>query len=276
MRRCGANLAARWKIRRAAPRVLWAFAIPLAYGFYWYLRALLWLMQHPNDRPGVFTAITMGLLLGWILGSVLMSAGTISRERETGTWNGLRLTLLSERSILGAKIIAPVIACVVYSLPVLPLILLCWPEHWGVTHRHDSDAGAVQWLLAFALLLAVALECSCLGTWWSQRAKSTASATGATLGTLCVVWIVIPILASALLRYETQSGFENAMIYWHPFVGLMELLNQPRHYPYNEGLQPILLKQSFVWMMLFHVGVAATFFALTLRRFRRANRLERD
>ena len=30
------ELAARWKIRRAAPRVLWAFAIPITFGFYWY------------------------------------------------------------------------------------------------------------------------------------------------------------------------------------------------------------------------------------------------
>ncbi len=271
------ELAARWKIRRASSRVLWAFALPIAYGFYWYLRALLWLWRNPTDRPGVFIATSMGFLLGWILSSVLMSAGTISRERETGTWNGLRLTLLSERSILTAKVVAPVVACAIYSLPLLPLILFCWPDHLGVIHRHYSDAGLVQWLLALVLLLAVTLECSCLGVWWSQRARSTASATGATLGTLCVLWIVIPILVGQLLRYESQNTFENFMIYWHPFVGLIELLNQPSHYSYDYGAQNLIsLKQSFMLMMLFHLSVATTFFALALRRFRRANRLERN
>ena len=273
------ELAARWKIRRAAPRVLWAFALPVAYGFYWYLRALIWLLRNPDDRPEVFVAVSMTLLLGWVLCSVLMSAGTISRERETGTWNGLRLTLLSERSILTAKIIAPVVACVVYSLPFLPLIVFCWPEQLGIVHHHESDAGLVQWFLALALLLVVALECSCLGVWWSQRAKSTATATGAALATLCIVWIVLPILASALLQYPGSRSFEDAASYWHPFVGLVELLRQPQHYSYNDGAiaqTSILLKQSFALMMLWHLGVAATFFALTLRRFRRANHLERD
>ena len=135
----------------------------------------------------------------------------------------------------------------------------------------------MQWLLVGALLVAIVLECSCVGVWWSQRAKSTASATGATLGTFCVVWIVVPILFAALLHSPTSRSFEDAMFYWHPFVGVIELLTQPTHYPYNyDSEQPILLAQHFTWMMSFHLGVAATFFALTLRRFRRANRLERD
>ena len=268
------ELASCWKTRTPTRRAMYILALPVFFTSCGVLCSLFLLWQSPEifKAADIFLSLTMVFSVVWIMGCALMGAGTIARERESGTWNGLRLTLLSERSILTAKVVAPVVACVIYSLPIAPLmILFCWPNHLGVSENALSDAGLLQWLMSWALMLAIALECTCLGAWWSQRAQSSAQASGATLGTLGVAWIVIPVLAGSV--FNLQSA-----IIWHPMYGLMEILTRSGQNGFfasgaNAYLTP--LWPSFFGMLLWHLSVAALFFTLTLRRFRRANRLDR-
>ena len=266
------ELGACWKTRTPTRRALAFLSVPVfftACGMLWSL-FLLWQSPEMFKAADIFLSLTMVFSIVWIMGCALMGAGTIARERETGTWNGLRLTLLSERSILTAKVLAPVVACVIYSLPILPLMMVfCWPDHVGITQTALADAGLVQWLMSWALMIAVALECSCLGAWWSQRAQSSAQASGAMLGTLGVAWIAIPALAGSLFSMKSA-------IFWHPIAGLMEILTRSgQNGFFGSGGDLMPLWPLFFGMLMWHLGVAALFFALTLRRFRAANRLER-
>ncbi len=266
------ELASCWKTRTPTRRALWILSVPVFFTACCLLWSLFLLWQSPeNFKPAdIFLTMTLLFSVVWIMGCALMGAGTIARERETGTWNGLRLTLLSERSILTAKVVAPVVACLVYSLPILPLLIVfCWPEHLGVSNVALSDAGFTQWLMSWILMICVALECCCLGAWWSQRAQTSAQASGATLGTLAVAWLVLPILSGTLLKMS------NAWL-WHPIYGLFEILTRPASGGlFSVGNDVAPLWPRFFGMTVWHLGVAALFFLPTLQRFRRANRLER-
>ena len=266
------ELASCWKTRTPTRRALWILSVPVFFTACGVLMSLFLLWQNPEvfKRADIFLSMTMVFFVVWMMGCALMGAGTIARERETGTWNGLRLTLLSERSILTAKVVAPVVACVVYSLPILPLLIVfCWPDHLGISQAALSDAGFTQWLMSWALMICVALECCCLGAWRSQRAQTSAQASGATLGTLAVAWAVVPILMGNFLPVQS-------MIIYHPIYGLMEILTRSNQYGFfASGSEVAALWPKFFCMMLWHLSVAAIFFALTLRRFRCANCLER-
>jgi len=148
-------------------------------------------MLDPVGRGGGAQGV---LIMEWVLGVVLVgtfAAAGFAREREAGTWEGVRLSLLSSGEITRTKWLSPLIAYALLSSPLWLLLFGYLPiGSWNGTPARVMFGDAL--VVASSLVLV-----SAIASWVSLRARSTTSATCWTLGILLFLLAGLPILGQS-------------------------------------------------------------------------------
>ena len=183
---------------------------------YFYLRALWGALFIRDEREIIWWIICFVALTVVALTSAVSGANAFTREREIRTWESLRLSLLSSREIVSAKLGAVLIGFAVFTLPTWPLLLPCIRHLW----KHDEQregVSLVQALLCFSLIAATGICYTLWGMFWSWRCRKTTSATGWTLGSLFFALVFAP--AFLLTAFSGSSG-DITWNFYNPFVSM--------------------------------------------------------
>jgi ABC-type transport system involved in multi-copper enzyme maturation permease subunit len=197
------------------------------------------------------------MLVLFIVTAAMIGARSFTREREAGTWNGLYLSLLSPREILAGKVLAPLIGCTYYSLPLWPIMAVC-VDYTRWSHARDGFGNyspSVSLSQATATLCILAAAGWCYAAWGmliSRLCRHTASATAWTLATLLVALVGVPFLLESLgldekfygMLLRTNSSYWHVwrlvplfLRLWHPVFAMASLHTAPYSYigPYYYG-----------------------------------------
>jgi ABC-type transport system involved in multi-copper enzyme maturation permease subunit len=225
---------------RAVPSYVLAVEALLALAVaYFYVRAIFWAIFEPDSRSVIWWVIAFTALFILMVAVPVMGAGAFTRERESGTFESLFLSVLSNREVVIAKIGAPLLSCVLFSTPLLPLLLLCirtvnYQPNWGANGISISQAiGTVL------VLTASAFSCGSFGMLISWYCKRTSAAIGWTLGGLFTILAVLPLLWQLI---ATPSG---ALWILHPMFGLAAV-SDPRNIDYAlHNTDPIVISALF-------------------------------
>ena len=209
----------RGKFRMRQPP-LWVLIFELGLALfvgYFYLRTLWGALFIPAERTAIWWILNFIGLSVVALTAAVSGANGFTRERELKTWESLRMSLLSPREIVTAKLGAAMIGFAVFTLPFWPLLLPCIRH---VSSTSSSDAVGIslaQALVCFGLLAATGICYTLWGMFWSWRSRKTTAATGWTLGTLFFALIFAPAFVA-----ETLSGSDSNEWLWslHPFVAM--------------------------------------------------------
>ena len=143
---------------------------------YFYGYALWTAWTQPQSRDIIWWIISSIALLILMIACGVMGAHGFARERESGTWEGVQLSLLSASEILRGKIGGILVGCLLFTLPFWPLLLLCLRIHetgysgGGVSLR---QVGATAMILA-----ATAWAFTVFGLWISWRNQKSAASSG--------------------------------------------------------------------------------------------------
>ncbi len=218
------DLRAKLLFRRPSPVALffqlWLLA-GLAYAYYWLLREAYSIKP---DNEAMWALINGGALFGLIIAPAVVGATAITREHESGTWQGVRLSLLSAGEIIFAKQVA--------SLAITPLlILLILPFVPACLLASESYNRITLWEMSLTFLLhaATAWFAAAWGLSISNRCRKTAAATSWTLGSLFLLLIIAPGVISWALYDITDSTSARAMLDFlasaHPFGAFSQLLD---------------------------------------------------
>lgn len=205
---------------RQAP--LWALFIQAALGvviLYYYLRTLWWAIFEPHYHEGIWWALSFIGLLLVMFATAIMGAGAFTREREQGTWEALNLSLVTPGEIIRGKLGASLLACLVYSIPLWPLMIPCirYVEYSGPNYGPRFSITLVQ---AVATLLIVSATAWCYTLWgmfWSWKCRHTTAAIGWTIGTLFFALVFVPFFFQS--AFSSSPG-NNPLSFFHPLIAL--------------------------------------------------------
>lgn len=218
----------RWRV--ASPLM----GVALAFAGLWflisYVTALASIMFEDRVQREVWWKWTMIWLLIVTTSTGIMGACSLVREREGGTWEALKLSLLAPGEVLGAKIGGAALACVLYSCAFLPLLIPC--IHTSVSYIAGERHGVTIYEAAgtFLIVGAMAWMGFGFGLWLSARCRSTVSAVGWTIGILFLVYVMIPVLATSFIdsgwrSYSTTPPAMRALRDWNPYAAMFCLSN---------------------------------------------------
>lgn len=215
----------RLRLRKASKWtfVLLAFLIPGA--IYAYTRAIWWMLTDRFARESVGPPVLVMLMVAVVCLCPLFGACAITRERETGTWEALCISLLSPIQILWGKLCSPLVVCGLLTLSMLPLLLPCIAK---LSYDPDGEGGlSVTQVLASGVLFVCVACCytlwGMLFSWWC---KKTTVAIAWTMGTLLLVLLFLPALISMSRAYGSEAGF----MWWHPVFAVASVVTSRRPY----------------------------------------------
>ena len=147
-----------------------------------WLFEVFWLFDAPS-RDQMAPYGLRALLYGGTLCLAVLSATSWTHERESGTWESLKLSLLTPRQILRAKWLSPLVSFAYYSAPLWILLPL-----GALFIRFPAFVAGVLVVAAW-LGLAVAL-----GLWMSWRVRNGTAAIAWTVGVLTMLLVGAPWL----------------------------------------------------------------------------------
>lgn len=211
--------------------------------FYFYIWALWTAWKEPMSRDVIWWIICVIALIVVMIACAVMGANGFARERESGTWEGVRLSLLEPAEILRGKIGGILLACALFSLPFWPLLLLClrW-DVWGVKNYGNSGVSLFQAGATLLILASTAWAFTVLGMWISWRHKKSAPASGWTLGAL-FGWLVIgPVFLVSSIR----SGSEVWLALTHPVAALIMAAEENNRNDFTNQGWPLAVVMLFV------------------------------
>lgn len=171
-----------------------------------YLLLVRQALVDPLSRPVIFWGVAWSGLSVALLGAIASGAGALSRERENGTWDALRLSLLSPAQIVRGKLLASLCTSVALSFPVWPLLLLSvdWRSSW-TPRASGTQVQPFQLLAGIVIWLGVLWLQTLLAMLIGTRAKKAGSATGA--ATLLSLGWMFGSLFLLLDSYSDAVGF---------------------------------------------------------------------
>lgn len=179
------EVRARFRLRRVGlVASLARLAIVLAATSFWLGIGFMLTDQLARLQAG--DALLMVLLGVGALAIAVMAARSFTGEREAGTWEGLRLSLMPAWEIATAKWLSPLVTCLYYGAPLLVLLPFCvaWSGKTGIAPR--------AMVLSVLVVISGLLTICAFGLWVSRRSRSTPVATVWTLGVLLVVGVGAP------------------------------------------------------------------------------------
>jgi len=178
----------------------------------------------PVDRPTIFWGIAWAGFSVAVLGAIASGAGALPREREGGTWESLRLSLLSPAQIVRGKLWAGLGTSLVLSLPAWPLLLLCvdWGGWWTPIPA-SSDIYPYQLLQGIGIWLSTLWLQSIAAMLIGVRAPKAGAATGvATL--ISLGWM----FGSLFLMIPGLWNIEGFLSVTNPFMALSVVMEPPK------------------------------------------------
>ena len=188
--------------------VRFSLFLSAAAGWIW---EIAWLSDAPS-RPEFMPSALRAFLYAGTLILAGIAATSWTRERESGTWEGLKLSLLPPRQILRSKWLSPLVSLLYYSAPLWVLLPI------GAFY---VDGGAA--LKGALVVLSWMGLSTALGLWMSWRARNGAASMAWTTGALAIVLIGLPWLnnlvglddMAARLRYglDGRGAYGNGLIY---------------------------------------------------------------
>lgn len=164
---------------------------------YFYARTLWSAFTDPATRGIIFWGVVTTGLLVTLISCAIMGANGFSREHEGGIWEGIRLSLLRPREIIAGKAGGIALTCLLFSIPVWPLLLPCvnWSQLWQ--EFGGGNEIAVSQLIAVIVVWSGSVATATVwGLWWGRRTRKTSAASGAALGTSAVWFVGVPLVAS--------------------------------------------------------------------------------
>ncbi len=199
-----------------------------------YLLALYWAWFEPSSREVIWWVICTVALIVLMLCCAVMGANGFAREREKGTWEGLRLCLLRPAEIVRGKIGGSLLTCLLFAaLPLWPLLLPCislgptTDNSFGVTQTHNYGVSPAQALATVLIFVGTAWSHTLFGLWVSWRCAKTAVAVGWTLGSLFGLYVLMPVF----LAFASRPGLDLATLWGltNPVAALL-MIGEPPHY----------------------------------------------
>lgn len=258
------------RLRIPLPQGVWRFwallGIAAVFGcfalVYWNLR----LKNIELRDVWIFTSVLGTIVLALI--ATVIGALSLSRERENGTWEMLRLSLLSPGEVLRAKFFSIVAACAVYSVAAWPLLLLgAWPTlaMWWNGSSFDAWTGSrVLWpaQLGWSLLVAAVtmVFCAAWGLLVSWRFSKVATAVAWAVGGVFALFGVSPLLG---ILVNSGARLENWLNPWHPLTILSDL------FAYNWPSQRQKSLENFLAFCLLWLCATTIMLAVLYRALRR-------
>lgn len=164
-------------------------------------------------RETIWRVLPWVAFLVMVPAGALMGATAIVRERESGAWENLKLSLLSPGEILWGKIGGALWTCAVFSLPLWPLLLpgVRALEYEPFLSNPSDMRNGVPLTLAFAIasiLVATVFGATVLGLWIAWPCRRSDIAGGRVFAVLILLLGALPLIAP---RAETLR-----LDWWHP------------------------------------------------------------
>lgn len=192
---------------------------------YFYLRTLWGALFLPREREVIWWILNFVGLTVVALTAAVSGANAFTRERELKTWESLRMSLLSPREIVFAKLGAVMIGFAVFTLPAWLLLLPCIRQMWNNSTSNSDGVSPLQALACLALLAATGVCYTLWGMFWSWRCRKTTAATGWTLGTLFFMLIFAPAFLAAA-SFDDRGGVSDFIWSYHPFAAMAFALDR--------------------------------------------------
>ena len=185
----------RFRLRQAGVWISLARGVLLLGAICIWIFELSWLSDAPS-RLEMVPSTLRAFLYGGTLALATIAATSWTREREAGTWESLKLSLMPPRQILRAKWLSPLVSFAYYSAPL-----------WILLPFGAPFVGALPALMATVVVVAWLSVAVALGLWISWRVKNgTASIAWAT-GILAMLLVGVPAL-------NDLAGVDDALTQW--------------------------------------------------------------
>ena len=248
------------------------FLLPTGFAFYWLL-SLQGASPYVMERaPRDLALFYLGLLS---LYASATGATAFTRERESNTWENLRLSLLLPGQILQGKVWPLLIALAVLSPPLmlaLSFFSSLQPVPRDYTYSYNYDYNAVPtfsvWHAAAVTLvvLATAFVSGCVALFISWLSRSTQVALGLSLAVNAFWLLVFYIIADTSYR---DTDFQYYLSWWNAPAAIGVLTRNAKFgYGASYGDTSVVLQTLAFFCTFFMAGVA-TFFVLVVSGFLR-------
>ena len=211
----GREVRAKFRLRQPPlPVIIVEIVLALAVA-YFYVWTIWTALTDTGSREIIFAGVTITGFIITLISCAVMGANGFSREFESGTWEGVRLSLLRPSVIVAGKLGGIALACALFSLPVWPLLLPC--VEWSNVTQGYSGTISVWQLVAIGIIwLGCVVSMTMWGLWMGLRTRKSSSATGATMGT-ATAWLVgVPIFlfSSGSRTSEKWAEALNPIVAW--------------------------------------------------------------
>ncbi len=229
---------------------------------YWYLRLMRLAFATPGSRASVWSTICiLGAILLMVV-STLLGAGAFARERESRTWDGLRLSLLTRPQLIAAKLLAPLLACLIYSMPLWPLLALCLLRD-GITGQWSPGGVAIEQALGtVGVLAATAWFCTAWAMWVSWRCRRVVVAVGWSMVTLFFAFVLMPVFLT--IEADSSRATEQFLMLWHPIFAIIEINSSSQSNPYYTEILA-----RVVWCVIFLLAAGGALLLSLFAQMRR-------
>lgn len=262
--------------RELRGKLRWRVASPTA----WMLRAALLLVpvylcyRWLSDSDGTVVNLIPLLLLLHLtllcLYAAVAGAVVFTRERESNTWENLRLSLLTPGQVLHGKIWPIVILLAALSLPLIVAIVCYFGTinfYFGNSLDNEYNSGynhltSLQGILiatrATFIIFSTALLVGSVSFFISWLSRSTQVALGLSLAINAAWLLLFYSIATSFSSYDIDS--QSFLIWWNPFGALQFLNEYPMIIGYEDSPNPSLVLHLMTFVCpLFLTGFAAFF-----------------
>ncbi len=194
-------------------------------------------------RETIWRVLPWVAFLVMVPAGALMGATAIVRERESGAWESLRLSLLTPGEILWGKIGGALWICAIFALPLWPLLL---PGVQSVEYQHflgdvSDTRNGVPLTLALSeisILISTVFGATTWGMWLAWPCRRSEIAGGRVLAILVLLLGAVPLFSS-------RAAFLHLSL-WHPGWVLWTLEQDYRTEPLGSRVAPVVL----LWIVL--------------------------
>jgi len=224
---------------------------------WWYIYEIGEIANGDHGPTGVWAFFSIIGTIANMIAVALMGAAGFAREREAKTWEALELSQLTPGEIIKAKLEAILTGCILYSMPVWPLLLFSLASQ-NAAHSGRDTMSIDRAIMVVASMLATLWWVTAYSLYLSWFFKRTAAAIGWALGSLTFAMVFVPIILVMLLSGSPGSGLEDILTATHPLVQVVAMLDQSE-FDRSGGAAALGIVVSFiagwVWIGLLHTSM---------------------
>ncbi|MFF1560524.1 ABC transporter permease [Streptomyces sp. NPDC058279] len=163
------------------------------------------------DRSAYLAYLVPGLLLMTIGSTVIGTAVSVSTDMSEGIIARFRTMAIHRPSVLVGHVVGSVLQSIM-SVVLVGLVAV------AIGFR-STDAGALEWLAAFGLLVLFALALT-----WIAVGMGLVSPTAEAASNNAMPLILLPLLSSAFTPTESMPGWFQPIAEYQPFTPAIETL----------------------------------------------------